>query len=1432
MKTWVCLVAMAVTLIWIMIYEDKPSQQQRYTPKAQRWKLDTLYAWLAYLKSMICKHSRPWFLMFQAIWLYFDPTPFHTSSALRARRVRNALNKCVTRSKCPQHWRTTSTSRACLGATLIALQTILACSVETARAHHTRHFRMDTDSSVVGIDNRCTACLSHSKQDFLSGSLKPTKRVVKGFGGTTTSNVMVGTIAWTVEDDSGHTDVWHIPGSYYVPEGGVRLLSPQHWAQTRPHSQATCVTTGKDITLTWRKGKCTLTTQLDPAINVASFHLAPGYSSFHAFSMEAGLDNDLDPVCCEATLPDFPIVSDDEESIGDSPALGGLPPATENDSLTTHDREPVETCWDSTPAVDTTEHTIQLDEEDLQSSPLSAQLLRFHHRYNHISFHKLQHMARRGYIPRKLATCQVPTCSACLYGKATRKPWRTKRAQQPVQKAITVPGQVVCVDQLTSPTAGLVAQMSGFITGKRYRHATVFVDHATDCGYVHIQKSTSAEETIEAKVAFEKWAAAHGVTIQNYHADNGIFASQEWRAHCASLRQGLTFAGVNAHHQNGKVERRIRELQELARTMLIHAQHRWPQAINAHLWPYALRMASDAFNEAMGRDGRPSPLERFSRSDVQPNIKYWQPFGCPVFVLDGELQTTRRIKNKWEERSKIGVYLGRSPHHARSVALVLNLTTGHVSPQFHVMFDPSFQAIKPTYGGRSPPSQWQEKCGFTQKQDEPTPGRNGQPSTATRSGDSQQESLPGRRLRNDQRPQQLLEQGRDILANPDHAEAQPMQGQADDDRVAVHPEEQASEDRRIGTQVYQELQPETTAVTRTGRAIKPPQRLLHAMMTLLAYPAATRLPEGDHDGTPHSVSSNSRVDGEIFCMQALYPDSEVTSDEHPLLAYGATNDPDTLYWHEAMQAPDAEQFKRSMEKEFIDQLNNDNFTIIHTSEVPEGAQVLPSVWAMRRKRRSLDGEVYKWKSRLNMDGSKQRPEDFVRNADEFWQTYAPVATWSSIRLMLNLALQNNWHTVQLDYVQAYPQAPISKVQYMRMPKGILVDNLDPKEHVLKVTKNVYGGCDAGRTWNKFLVQKLIMIGFVQSEHDPCVFYKGSTMYVLYTDDSILAGPNRAEIDSIIKQMKEVKLDITEEGDVSDFLGVHITRDPDANTFELTQPRLITSILEDLGLDQPNSTVKDTPAKSSKILSRHPHSENFDGSFHYRRAIGKLNFLEKSTRADLAYSVHQCARFCADPKGEHGKAVKWIGRYLLGTRTKGIIMTPDPTKGLEVFVDADFAGAWDKELAGQDVDTARSRHGYVIMYAGTPVVWQSQLQTEIALSSTESELIGMSMALRCAIPLMHILNEMKDHGFNIHPATTKVICKVFEDNNGALTIAQVPKIRPRTKHINCKFFHFASYVEKGEKTLHRIDTDDQPADMLTKALDVGKLVKHRKFILGW
>ena len=208
------------------------------------------------------------------------------------------------------------------------------------------------------------------------------------------------------------------------------------------------------------------------------------------------------------------------------------------------------------------------------------------------------------------------------------------------------------------------------------------------------------------------------------------------------------------------------------------------------------------------------------------------------------------------------------------------------------------------------------------------------------------------------------------------------------------------------------------------------------------------------------------------------------------------------------------------------------------------------------------------------------------------------------------------------------------------------------------------------------------------------------------------------------------------------------------------------------------------------MTRNNKGADHDKSFHYRSIIGKLNYLEKATKLDISFTTHQCARYVSDPKKSHARAVRWLGRYLLHSQRKGIRFKADITRGLEVFVNASFAGNWDKQdaLTG-DRDTARSRHGYIILYYGCPLIWKSQLQTEIALSSTESEYTGLSYALREAIPRMTLLEELKEHGFPVEKTKASVQCKVFEDNGGAIEIATNHKWWPRTKHLNCRLHHF-------------------------------------------
>jgi hypothetical protein len=228
---------------------------------------------------------------------------------------------------------------------------------------------------------------------------------------------------------------------------------------------------------------------------------------------------------------------------------------------------------------------------------------------------------------------------------------------------------------------------------------------------------------------------------------------------------------------------------------------------------------------------------------------------------------------------------------------------------------------------------------------------------------------------------------------------------------------------------------------------------------------------------------------------------------------------------------------------------------------------------MKRKRDIKTKRVYKHKARLNVDGRKQE------YAVNFFETFSPVVTWISIRIVFIMVLLNNWHTRQIDFVLAYPQAPIEYDIYMELPQGIELKGGNSKTHVLKLLKNIYGQRQAGKIWSDFLKDKLTSIGFVPSPVDECVYIRRNVIFLVYVDDGIFSSPDASAIDEAIQDIKKLGLDMEDQGDIEDYLGVNVEKVND--TFVLTQPQLIDQIIEDMDLE--GTRPKPIPALSTKPI---------------------------------------------------------------------------------------------------------------------------------------------------------------------------------------------------------------------------------------------------------
>jgi Reverse transcriptase (RNA-dependent DNA polymerase) len=1258
----------------------------------------------------------------------------------------------------------------------------------------------DSDSSWIGIDSLSTYCITNSVHDFTEPPTK-IRQLIKGINSTPAHVTNVGKGVFKILDSQGRHHNFQIDKLYYCATSPMKIISPQHldkmWKNKNSSHRLMSAVDSDGCMLQWTyKNKIfNKFIPINKRTGVPMFNSSPGYKRIYNYiATHPELNQDDHTMRCLAAH----VIKDDKsisvETVRDAYKLE-YPPMTFEGAVTPkRSNVTIKTPTDRNDPV-----IIEFGDEDIKEQPLAdsssmdptSEMLFLHYKLGHISFSKIKQMAHDGLLPKRFLKCRVPTCASCMYGAATKRPWRTKHQNNQIQqnRRITAPGHCVSIDQFESPVPGMIAHIKGKPTTSRYKCGTVFVDHYSDVTYVHFQKKTSAAETIEAKVAFERWSASNGVKIQHYHADNGRFAENAFMNHIDQCNQTISFCGVNAHFQNGRAERRIRTLQELARCQLLHAKLRWPTAISTCLWPYAIKNVVDILNDTPNKFQKVSRTENFAKTEVRPNLRHHHHFGVPVYVLDNKAQAGFKL-NKWAAKARIGIYLGKSPRHSRSIALVLNPQTGHVSPQFHVKFDDVFETVKGVMDELH--GRWKVLCGFTSTEMDVNTKFDSKTTNTDRTTSTRTNHKPAHSpLTNNDFEGEI----------PSVPPPVPVGEDQDENQEVANPfqPEGATQHEGVVNTNTQVAAPTAAPTRRSSRAWKPTQSYLESIQQ--EDLALSTLP---------------------VCMELLYYDGD---EEEPIenpMGMIAKADEDTMYWDQAMKAPDAKEFLQAAFDEIQTHEDNKHWEVIPIEDLPKNTPVLDPIWSMKRKRRLKTNEVYKHKARLNIHGGQQ---EYGVN---YWETYAPVVTWAAIRLLLVLALMYGWTTIQIDFILAYPQAEVECPLYMKIPKGFTIQNGDRNTHVLRILRNLYGQKQAGRVWNQHLHRKLLELGWVQSIADDCVYYKGNVLFVVYVDDGILLSPSPENVRKCLEQMHQ-HFKITEEGDLCDYVGVNIEKKNDG-TIHMTQPQLIKGIIKELNFNRGTKPTK-IPAYSTSILSAGTDSPPHKADWNYRRIIGKLNFLEKSCRPEIACAVHQCARFSANPKTNHTDAVKRIVRYLTGTENKGIIYKPND-HSFEVFADADYCGLWDKSIAMEDPTTAKSRTGYIVMYAGCPIIWASQLQPEIAQSVTESEYISLSQALRQTIPLMRLVKELKEKLDLPMDVIPKVQCKLFEDNSGALELANVPKMRPRTKHINAKYHHFRQYVADKTIQVLKVSTKDQLADILTKNLNEELFLKFRKLICGW
>jgi hypothetical protein len=533
------------------------------------------------------------------------------------------------------------------------------------------------------------------------------------------------------------------------------------------------------------------------------------------------------------------------------------------------------------------------------------------------------------------------------------------------------------------------------------------------------------------------------------------------------------------------------------------------------------------------------------------------------------------------------------------------------------------------------------------------------------------------------------------------------------------------------------------------------------------------------------------------------------------------SDPDTLSYQEAMRASDNDEFKQAAKKEIADLAKQDTWKIMKKSEAK--GKILPGIWVFRRKRNPGSGEITKYKGRYTVRGDLQ---------EGVFDTFAPVVQWSTIRMLMAVSLKYGYHTRSIDFSSAFVQAKLEKPVWIHLPRGQYPEHFgdDADDKCLELKKSLYGLSVAPKLWYEHLRERLLARGFKASNFDPCLFYRNNVAIAVYVDDLIMISKETKILDNIVAELQN-EFTVTDEGTLASYLGIHVEKKD--NKYRLSQPALTRKILQTTGL----ADAKPNERPASETLGSYTDCEKHNETWDYASVIGMLMYLSTNSRPDIAFAVHQCARFTHDPRAPHSVAVKQIVRYLKGTAEQGLIMTIDDKASVDCYVDADFCGGFNKKFDLEDPATAKSRTGYVVYVFGIPLCWGSKLQNEVAMSTMEAEYVALSQATREVLALRNLLGEMSQEltitkNFKFLAKST-----VFEDNAGCIVAAKAPHMTARSKHYHTKYHFFKSHVQTdknpdGVLCIEKIDTKKQVADIFTKPLDAVTFKTVRALLMGW
>ncbi|KAH9677665.1 retrovirus-related pol polyprotein from transposon RE1 [Citrus sinensis] len=367
-------------------------------------------------------------------------------------------------------------------------------------------------------------------------------------------------------------------------------------------------------------------------------------------------------------------------------------------------------------------------------------------------------------------------------------------------------------------------------------------------------------------------------------------------------------------------------------------------------------------------------------------------------------------------------------------------------------------------------------------------------------------------------------------------------------------------------------------------------------------------------------------------------------------------EPDTV-----QEALNDSKWLQAMREEYDALIKNNTWTL-----VPRQADqhVVGNKWVYRIKY-NTDGSVAKYKARLVAKGFQQ-----VAGINYF-ETFSPVVKSATVRVILSLAVMNQWRIRQVDVNNAFLNGELTEEVFMSQPDGFI--DAQRSDFVCKLHKSLYGLKQAPRAWYDKLKGCLISWGFTTTSSDTSLFVrkiKTSMIIVLiYVDDILITGPNTEELEGFITEFSKT-FALKDLGVLSYFLGIEVLYDADC--MYLSQRKYIRDLLSKVEMTECKGI--DTPMSTGSKLQKIVQGElgyYLEDPTHYRSIVGGMQYLIL-TRPEIAFAVNKLSQYVAAPTLQHLMACKRVLRYLKATQDYGLKFFREGSLTLTSFTDADWA----------------------------------------------------------------------------------------------------------------------------------------------------------------